>query len=396
MTTAGTLATVVMLSATTSNWAASTTAHGGSSPALRTLTPRWTVPGSRPSFHWPKSGEGAAAVAGVGLVGHSPRNWRIPIASLTKMMTALVVLADHPLAPGQAGPLVRIGPGDVQDYSQDVQAGESTVRVNVDEVLTEYQLLEALLLPSANNIADRLATWDARSIPRFVAKMNAMANALELKSTHYADASGVDPRSASTAADQALVASTLIADPVVLGIVRRRRVTFPVTGILSNPNPALGIDGIVGVKGGFSSEAHTCLVTAAFRSHHRVLVVSVALGQPGGPARASRIDEALLEEVTKKLVRHRLTTPGRAVGTVTAPGGNNQSVEVIAPNTPRATVVWPGLQLTENITAEPGTSAATLTSSPAGSVVGVLTISAPWGVLVTMPVRLAATLLQRS
>ncbi len=304
------------------------------------------------------------------------------------MMTALVVLADHPLAPGQTGPLVSIGPGDVQDYSDHVQAGDSSVRVEVGEVLTEYQLLEALLLPSGDNIADRLATWDAGSVPRFVAKMNAMAHAFGLKSTHYADASGVDPRSASTAADQALVASTLIADPVVLRIVRSRRVTFPVTGILSNPNPALGIDGIVGVKGGYSSEAHTCLVTAAFRSHHRVLVISVALGQTG-PASAARIDEALLEAATKKLVRHRLTTPGGPVGTFTAPGSNS-SVELIAPNTPSATVVWPGLELTEMITAPPRTSTATLASTPAGSVVGVLTVSAPWGVLITVPVRLTA------
>ena len=380
---------MLMLSAMTSGWAASTTARGGLTPTLRTLTPRWTVPGSRPSFRWPKTGEAAVAVAGVGLMGHSPRNWRVPIASLAKMMTALVVLADHPLAPGHTGPLVQIGPGDVQDYSEDVQAGESTVRVSVGEVLTEYQLLEALLLPSANNIADRLATWDAGTIPRFVAKMNAMANGLGLRSTHYADPTGVDPRSASTAVDQALVASTLVADSVVLGIVRRRRVTFPVTGTLSNPNPALGIDGIIGLKGGFSSQAHTCFVTAAFRSHHRVVVVSVALGQPDA-ANAARIDEALLEEASKKLGRHRLTTPGGTVGIVSSPG-NEPSLKLIAPNRPRAAVVWPGLQLSEIITAEPGTSAATLASTQAGSVVGVLKVSAPWGVLVTAPVRLAAT-----
>ena len=70
-------------------------------------------------------------------------------------------------------------------------------------MLTEHQLLEALLVPSADNIADYLATWDAGSIAGFVAKMNATARQLHLRSTHYADASGVNPSSRSTAADQA-------------------------------------------------------------------------------------------------------------------------------------------------------------------------------------------------
>ena len=378
-------AIVVACLAASSSRGALAAAPGGVTPALTVLAAQQVVSGQRPSFRWPTTGEVAVAVAGVGLVGESPNQRQVPVASLTKMMTALVVLRDHPLAPGQAGPLVTITWWDVHDWKQDVRAGDSVVEVRAGEVLTEYQLLEALMIPSGDNIADRLAIWDAGSIDAFVAKMNRMAGTFRLGSTHYADPSGVDPRSASTAADQALVASKLMADPVVRGIVRRRRINLPVVGILSNHNPALGIDGIIGVKGGYSSHAHNCLVTAAFRTHHAALVVSVALGQPYGLGPA-RIDEALLEAATKRLRRYRLTALGAAVGTLTAPRGG-PSVGLVGPDTPPTAVVWPGLVLTYEITAS---SAEALRSAPPGSVVGVLTVSTSWGALASVPVRVAA------
>jgi D-alanyl-D-alanine carboxypeptidase (penicillin-binding protein 5/6) len=179
--------------------------------------------------------------------------------------------------------------------------------------MTEYQALEALLVPSADNIADRLADWDAGSVGAFVAKMNAMARAFGLSSTRYVDASGVDPGSSSTAADQAFVASRLMENAVPRSIVRRPRINLPVVGIIPNRNPALRVDGIVGVKGGYSSHAHDCLVTAAYRLHHAALVVSVALGQPD-PLSAARIDEALLQSATRVLYEHRLlAVSGRSV-----------------------------------------------------------------------------------
>jgi D-alanyl-D-alanine carboxypeptidase len=342
-------AIVVACLAASSSRGALAAAPGSVTPALTVLAAQQVVSGQRPSFRWPTTGEVAVAVAGVGLVGESPNQRQVPVASLTKMMTALVVLRDHPLAPGQAGPSVTITWWDVHDWKQDVRAGDSVVEVRAGEVLTEYQLLEALMIPSGDNIADRLAIWDAGSIDAFVAKMNRMAGTFRLGSTHYADPSGVDPRSASTAADQALVASKLMADPVVRGIVRRRRINLPVVGILSNHNPTLGIDGIIGVKGGYSSHAHDCLVTAAFRTHHAALV-------------------------------------GAAVGTLTAPRGG-PSVGLVGPDTPPTAVVWPGLVLTYEITAS---SAEALRSARPGSVVGVLTVSASWGALASVPVRVAA------
>ena len=87
--------------------------------------------------------------------------------------------------------------------------------------------------------------------------------------------------------------------------------------ILPGTNVRYGIDGIIGVKSGWTSEAKSCLVAAAFRSVRRqgVLVISVALGQPGGPMSPARLDEALLATGTKALVAYRFAHPGATVAT---------------------------------------------------------------------------------
>jgi D-alanyl-D-alanine carboxypeptidase (penicillin-binding protein 5/6) len=358
----------------------------GASPAITVTVPQQLVPGRRPLLRWPATGEAAVAVASVGLVGESPDQRRVPIASLTKMMTALVVLRDHPLVPGAAGPALVMSSWDVGDWKQDVRAGDSAVEVQAGEVMSEYQALEALLVPSGDNIADRLAIWDAGSIDAFVAKMNRTARRLGLESTRYVDPSGVDPGSASNAADQALVASSLMADPVAGGIVGRQRINLPVVGVLTNRNPALGVDGIVGVKGGYSSHAHNCLVTAAFRAHHAAVVISVALGQPDNLAPA-RIDETLLQAVTARLDRRRLEAPDAVVGTVTGVGA--AVVKLVAPDNPATAVVWPGLALSNAIALHPRGSAQALRSARRGIIVGVLTVSAPWGVLASVPLTVA-------
>lgn len=349
------------------------------------LTPRRVVPGPRLAFRWPSSGEAAVAVAGVGVVGASPNERKVAVASLTKMMTALVVLHDHPLKVGQAGPSVAISSSDVQDWQEDVRAGNSAVEVTAGETLTEYQLLEALLIPSGDNIADRLAVWDAGSTGAFVKKMNLTVRALGLDSTSYVDPSGIDPRSASNATDQALLASRLMADPVAAGVVSLRWINLPVVGIIGNRNPALAIDGILGVKGGYSSHAHSCLVTAAFRVHHAGLVISVALGQ-ADPRRAARLDEAMLEKATPRLRRYRLIAPNAEVAAVTDPSGG-PSIALVGPTVPPAAVVWPGLALTYVFS--PRTTRALRSPQP-GSLVGRLTVSTSWGALAAIDVRAAA------
>jgi serine-type D-Ala-D-Ala carboxypeptidase (penicillin-binding protein 5/6) len=350
-------------------------------PAVTTLVSTSTVPGTRVPFAWPVHGQAAVAVRGIGVVAQSPREHPVPIASLTKMMTALVILRDHPLAPRARGPLLLVTPTDVADYDNDLAVGDSTMKIALGERLDEHQLLEALLLPSGDDIADLLARWDAGSIGAFVTKMNAEARALGLTETHYADASGVNPASVSTAADQTVVESALMAFSAARFIVRMQQARLPVAGVIPNYNPAIGVDGIIGVKSGWTSEAGACLATAAYRSAagQSVLVESVTLGQPGGLQAPALIDEALLGYAARVLKPYPLFSSNDTIqfptGTGTATFSTQSSLtEVIA---------WPGLVLKGEITSDSRLDELASQPSLIGTVVGRYEVTAPWGVLAT-------------
>ena len=125
---------------------------------------RGALGGALPSTVWPADGQAAVQV-GPSQVQAGSNQIAAPIASLAKVMTAHLVLSEQ---------------------------------------LTELQALQALLLPSANNIAAVLARWDGGSAGRFVARMNATARSLGMTHTRYTDPSGYDDATVSTAADQGL------------------------------------------------------------------------------------------------------------------------------------------------------------------------------------------------
>jgi serine-type D-Ala-D-Ala carboxypeptidase (penicillin-binding protein 5/6) len=197
---------------------------------------------------WPRQGEAAVGVQGVGLIGFHGSGRATPIASLAKVMTAYLVLADHPLSGGEPGPQITVTPADVVVYRADEAAGQSVVAVRAGERLTERQALEGLLLPSGNNIATLLARWDAGSERAFVAKMNSRAQTLGLLHTRYTDASGVQAGTVSTAVDQVRLAMRAIVLPAFRQTVAMAQATLPVAGRQYNKNALLGKDGIFGVK----------------------------------------------------------------------------------------------------------------------------------------------------
>jgi len=248
-----------------------------------TMAPSVRVVSSPVVLPWPATGQSAVAVPSIGIDVTSGPERPVPIASLTKMMTAYVVLHDHPLALGQNGPSITMTQTDVGYFDDDTVEDEANAQVTAGEVLTERQLLEGLLVHSANNYADTLARWDAGGIPAFVAKMNRFAALLGMDHTHYADPSGFDQASASTAGDLLKVAASDMEDPTFAGIVKMTSVTLPVAGTISTYTPLLGVDGVIGVKSGFTTAAGGCDVVAVVREvhGHSVLILGAVTGQEG-------------------------------------------------------------------------------------------------------------------
>jgi D-alanyl-D-alanine carboxypeptidase (penicillin-binding protein 5/6) len=171
-----------------------------------------------PSLAWPTIGGAALDIPALGVV----QSWNdkvVPIASLTKMMTAWVVLQQQPLAIGASGPCLVVTPEEVTAYQLEKVAGESSALVVAGEQICEFDLLSGLLVHSAGNYAELLATLVSGSLGSFIAQMNDSAALLGLSNTHYDDVSGFSPLSVSTALDQAKLAVFLMKSPLIQAIV---------------------------------------------------------------------------------------------------------------------------------------------------------------------------------
>jgi D-alanyl-D-alanine carboxypeptidase (penicillin-binding protein 5/6) len=237
--------------------------------------------GSQGSVAWPRRGQ-AAVVLGNGPAAASPHQRAAPIASLAKVMTAYLTLERHPLSAEQEGFTVTVGAAEAQAEAEEAAQGQSVVAVRAGEELTERQLLQALLIPSGNNIAQMLAAAVAGSEDGFVAEMNAEASALGMAGTTYTDPSGFDPSTVSTAADQLRVFQRAMHFPVFRQIVSMGSVTLPVAGTLRNFNPLIA-EGYAG-KTGSDSAAGGCLAffTQVQRGGRPATVAGVVMGQGQG------------------------------------------------------------------------------------------------------------------
>ena len=208
------------------------------------------IPGTPPVMPWPTRGSAAVGVQSLGFVATSGNEQPIPAASVAKVMTALVILTDKPLATGDPGPTITITDTDVQLYNADVADKESVVSVQAGEQISELELLQGMLIPSANNFSETLARWDAGSVDAFVAKMNVRAAALHLTHTKFVDTSGANPGTLSTPSDLILLGMTAMKQGVFAQVVGMGSADLPVAGTVYNVDGVLGQSGIVGIKTG--------------------------------------------------------------------------------------------------------------------------------------------------
>jgi len=206
----------------------------------------------------------------------------LPIASLTKMMTALIVAAQT--TPGE---LVRISKEARNAPGSRVGMLPKRKPVRVES------LLYGLLLPSGNDAAHALADKVAGGSRSFVLAMNAQAQKMSLGCTHYTSPDGyIDAGNHSCAIDLAALARAVLDQPRLARIVASRTAVlkFPTKGgklYLFNNNPLLRLryPGTIGVKTGYTDAAGRCLVAAVRRRGHRLGVVLLHSYDPGLQAR---------------------------------------------------------------------------------------------------------------
>jgi D-alanyl-D-alanine carboxypeptidase len=205
----------------------------------------------------------------------------LPIASVTKMMTALVVVDRVP-----QGAKVHVTK-EALHYQ-----GSGVGVLPRDKWVGLSAMLHGLLLPSGNDAAIALAQRAGGTVPKFVAQMNERASSMGLTCTRYSSPSGFTDRgNHSCAADLAVEARAVLDEPRIARIVKRRQaiLPFPIKGgrlYLYNHNPLLRMryPGTLGIKTGFTDAAGRCLVAAVQRNGHRLGVVLLHSPDPGGQA----------------------------------------------------------------------------------------------------------------
>jgi len=204
-----------------------------------------------PYINWPGDGQAAIAARDYGLLGTSGNQTPLATASIAKVITALCVLQKAPLAVGQTGPTYTISPSDVAIYNNYVAQDGSLLVVRNGEQLTEYQALQALMIPSANNIADSLVRWVFGSQSAYAVYAAEFLQQNGMDNTHIGtDASGFDPSTTSTASDLTQLGQLALKNPVLMSIAGQSSAAFPIAGTLRNYNTVLGQNGITGLKTG--------------------------------------------------------------------------------------------------------------------------------------------------
>lgn len=277
---------------------------------------------------WPEKGQGAVQAQGMGSLGTFGEQKPVPIASVAKVMTAYVLLKEHPLKKDEAGPSIEVDDKTVQDgMSEDESRVEG---LTAGMKYSQQDMLKMLMIPSGNNIARLLARWDTGSDTEtaFVRKMNDAAEALDMKNTRYTDPSGLDAKTVSTAVDQLQLAEAVMRFDAFRPVVAQPNATIeglPQQIVNNNDNLLLAGLSITGIKTGSNTAAGGALMWAAYKTvdDKTPLILGTMLDQRAdGPDPNGANSLTLVKDNSKKVieaVRDALTSAvavdkGKVVG----------------------------------------------------------------------------------
>ncbi len=278
---------------------------------------------------------------------------RLPIASITKLMTLIVALGT--LKPDQ---IVRVDP-------RAAAVGQESIYLTPGQEISVDDLVKAALIQSANDAADALALAVAPSLPAFAALMNAKARELGLADSHFVRPDGLDARGEySSAWDATLLARAAMRIPLVARTVDQASATIADGRVLHTWNDLLGVyPGVFGVKTGHTSRAGWCQVLAA-REQGATIYVTVL----GSPTRAQR-DVDLERLLAYGLAQYRpaeLVSAHRAYAEVELPYGRGELALVAA--APVTSVIRLGRALRERVVAPLSVALPVRAGQPIGSI----------------------------
>lgn len=302
------------------------------------------------SIGYPEYGaSGFGAVGYPGVLGSDGSSTPVPIASISKVITALVVLEARPIAEGSDGELLTFDEQDQQYFLDQIPVDGSRADVAIGETLSERGVIEKMLVVSSNNHSLSLARWAFGSLDDFTTAAGAWLTAHGLDDTTIVEPTGLSPRNASTVADLIEIGKLALADPVVSQIVATGAIELPESGPVANSNGLLGIGGVDGIKTGNTDEAGSCLLFSADRQigSQTVTIVGVVLGGPDDAATEAAVQQ-ILDQAYAGFREIEVVAQGTELATYATPWGD-AAVAVAAESA--TALVWADTPVTVTVEA---------------------------------------------
>jgi D-alanyl-D-alanine carboxypeptidase (penicillin-binding protein 5/6) len=297
--------------------------------------------------------------------GDEPRS----IASITKLITALVILSAKPLASADdPGPDITFGKADHALYDKYYVLGATIAPMPTGITMSEHQALEAMLIPSASNYAEAMATWAFGSQSAFRAAARDWLAANGMTSTTIVDPTGLDARNTSTPTDMMTLARLAVANPAIVQIVAKPVLAIPGVDQLANTNNLLGTGGVDGLKTGTLNDSSNLLFTAklAVGLDEPLSVTGVVLG--GFSHESVNLDvTTLLSSIAAGFHDVPVVTDGQVIGRYTTPWGESAQMVV---GGDASIFTWSDTPITAEL------ETVTLTTGKKGDTVGTLTFTA--------------------
>lgn len=315
-------------------------------------------------------GFGSYAVGAVGfdgLVAAGNETTPMAMASLVKIITALVVLEAHPIAAGEGGPDIAYTEADVDIYWDQVAQNASVAPVAAGSTLTLRESLEAMLLASGGNYSISIANWAFGSVDAFLERARAWVAAKGLVNTQLADSSGLSLDNISTATDMVQLGQIALAEPTIAEIVATQSADLPEIGVVKNSNKLLGTHGVDGIKTGTTDDAANLLFSADVPvGGSSVTVVGVLLGGENHSVLNEAI-AALLDSIAPGFHEAAPLEAGQVLAEYTTPWGETARARTADG---ASLIVWSDTPVDVEVLAEP------VTLAPEGQEVGTAVVRA--------------------
>lgn len=317
--------------------------------ATRSVPVSYSAPATTaPVLSMPSYGDSAIAAEGYpGLLASGGSTRPMSIASITKIITTLVVLQKKPLAVGAQGPEIPFTATDLAIKNAYAARGGDVYPIQVGASMTEYQMLTVALVASANNYARALADWAFGSEANFLPVARAWLKTNGLDSTTLTDCTGLNPQNTSTPTDLIALGGIALANPIISALVQVRSATLPIVGAIKSTNTLLGISGVDGIKTGTLTKSSLLFSSRLVLGGHVITLIGVVLDGPSHPI-IDRAIRTLLDQARGGFHLVTVARKGEVFAAYRTQWGTRASAVATQTIT---TVVWGGTPIRASVSA---------------------------------------------